>query len=129
MVNIFWTQLQQVLNITELSNEFILLLYIGTIIQAQLMIIGMVFKKTDYSKLTFYHNLFYAISFLFIEYILISEFGQIGYAIAFLIAWVLTYLYMSYHLNKFDVLSIKSIFYESVFFICISLILYYIRFY
>jgi O-antigen/teichoic acid export membrane protein len=129
IINIFWIQLQEILNITELSNEFILLLYIGTIIQAQLMIIGMVFKKTNYSKLTFYHNLFYAISFLLIEYILILNFGQIGYSIAFLTAWLLTYSYMAYHLNKFELLSIKSIFVESIFFIFISVILYFIRFY
>ena len=91
----FFRELQNIFNLNSLDSHILFFIYSASLLQSELIAKGMAFKKAGKNKKALLHNTLYSLMLVFGSYIATRFAGLHGYPIAFFIAWLTSYVYVS----------------------------------
>ncbi|RRS04340.1 hypothetical protein EIP75_10630 [Aquabacterium soli] len=93
-------ELRALLKLDSVSVVSAFCLFVATILQAELVMKGMVFKKAGESRRTLRHNGVYSLALCLLSWGLTRLLGHEGYGLACLLAWLLAYLYVNWDFRR-----------------------------
>jgi len=92
--------LKGVLNIASVSTFAVVAMFASTLMQAELLSKGMIFKKAGLSVKTLKHNALYSIILSLGAYIFTGLIGIDGYALAVVTSWAAAYVYVNWDFSR-----------------------------
>lgn len=96
------------LNLTEISGFEIILLSIATLIQCKILPIGVLFKRMEFAKVSFNHNLFFTVLLVITTVAFIYLFNSIGYGMSYAFSWGMTLVYILWSSVRLNIVHIKT---------------------
>lgn len=101
IVGMFSSELLTLFHFKTLSEYNLIFLILGVVIQNQIVVTAIIFKRIELSKRTLLHNFILSICLVGFSYILIRNYSIEGYGFAYLLTWMTVYAVILYDFNKY----------------------------
>lgn len=101
IIGMFSAELLKVFHFRTLSELNLIFLILGVVIQNQITVTSIIFKRIELSKRTLLHNFILSICLVGFSYILIRNYSIEGYGFAYLLTWMTVYAVILYDFHKY----------------------------
>lgn len=123
---LFSSELKYIFNLNNIDNYNLVFLFIGTILQIQVTVTTMGFKRLDMSSRTLYQNFIYSIVLIIVSFLSTYYLKIYGYGFAFFISWFLVYMLIMRDIFRILIIPIWSFVINVFILICLFLATFYV---
>jgi O-antigen/teichoic acid export membrane protein len=92
LLALFSNELKNIFNLNGIDDFNLVFMLIGTVLQVQVIVTTIGFKRLDMSSRTLYHNLIYSLILTVLSFVFTFYFKIYGYGISFFLSWIIVYL-------------------------------------